>query len=68
MEQRIDACSKNVYHGFAERSDEMSPLITQIDDLSSKVESAIWKLKEYRSAVISAAVTGKIATTEHTEG
>ena len=46
----------------------MSPLITQIDDLSSKVESAIWKLKEYRSAVISAAVTGKIATTEHTEG
>jgi type I restriction enzyme S subunit len=39
----------------------------KIDSLISRVESAIGKLKEYRSAVISAAVTGKIATTEHTE-
>jgi restriction endonuclease S subunit len=33
---------------------------TKLDSLISKVESAIDKLKEYRTALISAVVTGKI--------
>ena len=36
----------------------------KIDALASKVETAIEKLKEYRTALISAAVTGKIDVRE----
>ena len=36
----------------------------KIDNLISKVETAIEKLKEYRTALISAAVTGKIDVRE----
>ncbi len=39
----------------------------KIDSLVSKVETAIGKLKEYRSALISAAVTGKIDVRGMTE-
>ncbi len=37
---------------------------TKLDNLITKVESAILKLKEYRTALISAAVTGKIDVRE----
>jgi restriction endonuclease S subunit len=40
---------------------------TQIDVLRDKAREAIEKLKEYRTALISAAVTGKIDVRENTK-
>ena len=37
----------------------------RIDRLSSKVETAIERLQEYRTALITAAVTGKIDVRDH---
>ena len=40
---------------------------TKIDDMAANVETAIKRLREYRSALITAAVTGKIDVREATE-
>lgn len=41
-------------------SDFLDQETAKIDDLVSKIESMLEKMREYRSALITAAVTGKI--------
>lgn len=55
------APSKKEQHQIAKYLDQRT---TEIDSLINKIESAITKLREYRSSLITAAVTGKIDVRE----
>ena len=41
-------------------ADHLDQVALRLETLSAKVESAIERLKEYRAALIAAAVTGKV--------
>jgi len=61
-----DSFIKDFKIGFPEQTEQkriasyLDKKTTEIDGLIQKIESAIVKLREYRSSLITAAVTGKI--------
>ena len=54
------ATPENKYHILG----QLEKNLQQIDDLKTKVQESIDRLKEYRTALISAAVTGQIDVRE----